>query len=124
MKSIAKEKAIVIQEKTFFIEIYTDFEVRFRSGHNGLDELGYERNGYERRKTNAPLAIRLFRQISLFLEAYLLEQRPPYLYFTSGFDSSRESLYRILALKLAALGYIYTPDEQRPHLFYCYKIKR
>jgi hypothetical protein len=98
-----------------------DNEALFRRRIRELDRMREPIDGYERVATSRRVAIKLFREIEREIEKYVWENKPAYIYFTAGFDRSRFSLYRRLALKLGRIGYYYAEDTDRPNMLYCYK---
>jgi hypothetical protein len=98
-----------------------DNEVLFRKRITGLDRMGGEIDGYQRIAVGHRVAIKLFREIEREIEKYVWETKPPYVYFTAGFDRSRFSLYKRLALKLGRIGYHYAEAPDNPNMLYCYK---
>ena len=121
MKKVVKKVPVVVGAATFVVEFHDDYEVSFYRADRGLDELGCPHEKYDRLPTDAKTAVALFRKVGDVIANYLWEAKPPYLYYTAGWDVSRFSLYRRLAGKLAEVGYDYVEDPERPNIFYAYK---
>jgi hypothetical protein len=109
------------QMKRFALELMNDHEILFRSQDTGLDVAGYSIDEYERIGRNPAVAIKLLREIERAVKSYVRQHKPPYVFYTAGFDVTRFPLYRRPARKLAKVGYRYAEDSERENIFYCYR---
>ena len=89
----------------YHVEISDDYQIVLIYTTAGLDRAGFELDGCARHKTSSWAAVRLFREIEKYIKEYLYEHKPPYLFYTTGGDDSRNSLYSRLAKRFSRYGY-------------------
>lgn len=120
MKFLKRDISLQIGEDGFHVEIFNDHEIRFRRVVTAFNSKGFSCGDYER-VTSDRLALRLFKGVGKIVIQYLHEEKPPYVYFTAGWDASRYSLYKALALRLKAHGYRLAYDDNAPNVYYAYR---
>ena len=109
----------------YLLNFYTNFEVMLllqNPPRDPLDTWGSEPSHPQDARTyEGEQVITLFRQIMREVKSYLYRFRPPYIYFSVGYDGSRRNLYLRLARMLAVCGYIYAETPGEAYAFYCYR---
>lgn len=107
------------------LNFYSNFEVMLllrNPPRNPLDAWGAEPSHPQDARTyQGEQVITLFRQVMEEVKCYLYRFKPPYIYFSVGYDSSRRKLYLRLARMLAACGYVYAETPGKAGSFYCYR---
>jgi hypothetical protein len=121
MKRALHTVNIDIRENLFALELMNDHEILFRSQDAGLDVAGYSIDEYERIGRNPAVAIKLLREIERAVKSYVGQHKPPYVFYTAGFDETRFPLHRKPARKFPKVDYRYPEDPERKNIFYCYR---
>jgi len=120
-----KEVEQTFNNSRYRLIFMSDCEVLLELDNPPYDQFatwGDEPNRYSRTPQSSALAISLFRWIGKEIHIFIHQHAPPFMYFTTGFDFSRKSLYKRLALKLSKLDYILA-DNPDSGAFYCYKLR-
>jgi hypothetical protein len=105
------------------LEFLSSYEVRLKLTNPNItpfDSFGEDGDGYSR-TFHGEKVITLTRWVIREIKAYLKANKPPYIYYTIGFDFTRYSLYHRIAGKFEPLGYglAHAPNTGE---FYCYRI--
>lgn len=109
MKAIL-EKTVSVGGRNVIITISPDYQVSFKTS-TSIDSHGYETSGYDRVNSSSKDALKVFRTVIGVVEEYIHSYHPPYIWYDTGDDRSRVSLYRYLAQKGEKLGYTHTEDK-------------
>lgn len=106
--TMIRSSTTTIGRSRFCLEFMSDFEVRLRlcnPPYSPFDDWGDPGDGYARTHRDAAISITLTRWVIHELETHLKAHRPPFIYYTLGFDFSRTRLYESVGLKLSKIGY-------------------
>lgn len=120
MKTLDRDVLLWLGATPYHVEFYSDYEVRFRAGQSAFVG-GFISSAYERAHRSDVSSVRLFKAIGRVVVNYLHETKPPYIWFSAGWDATRFTLYRALALRLSKHGYHLAYDADRPNIYYAYR---
>lgn len=121
MEKIIKTVLVQVQNELFEVVFFNSYEIRFRRCSLRLDCMMEPIDEYCRVPTNHRVALTLFRKIIRIVLDHIAVEKPPYIFFSAGFDEGRMRLYKFLSKKLGERGYIYTEVPGMDNMFYSYR---
>lgn len=118
---VTSTSSITLNGKTFDLQFRQDYEVLLSLRNppiSRFDHWGDSSDGYARTYTGVK-TITLTRWVIREIETFLKAHKPPFIYYTVGFDFSRYSLYYRIGGMFEKLGYClsHTPNSGEFYLY-------
>ncbi len=119
---LVKSARLQLDDKSYELEFLSDYEIRLKLWNPSVDphaRWGAEPDYYARTHEGTKVHT-LSRWVIREISNYLKSQKPPYVFYTSGCDSSRHALYKRIAERFREVGYELAYAEGSG-AFYCYR---
>lgn len=121
MEKIIKTVLVKVQHEAFEVEFLNSYEIRFRRCSLRLDCMLEPIDPYTRVPSNHTVALTLFRKIIKVVLSHIAAEKPPYIFYSAGFDVGRMRLYNFLSKMLKEHGYNFSEDPKMGNMFYSYR---